>query len=138
MHQRVVAAGHQAQAGGQPGLDRGAVDGESALLLRLHQQHERGLVRQRLRRGHRRPAQRRVLLAGMRAIRNSEPDYLRGFEGIYPELAAKYRVPLYPFFLDGVALVEGMSLPDGLHPNFRGLKVIVTRMSGPVQAALGR
>jgi acyl-CoA thioesterase-1 len=79
-----------------------------------------------------------VLLAGMRAIRNSDPDYLKGFEALYPALAAKYRVDYYPFFLDGVALAEGMSLPDGMHPNFRGIKVIVTRISGPVRAALGR
>jgi acyl-CoA thioesterase-1 len=79
-----------------------------------------------------------VLLAGMRAIRNADPDYLREFEAIYPGLAAKYRVPLYPFFLNGVALVRGMSLPDGLHPNYRGVKVIVTRITGPVKAALGR
>jgi acyl-CoA thioesterase-1 len=79
-----------------------------------------------------------VLLAGMRAIRNVEPDYLQGFETIFPDLAAKYRVPFYPFFLDGVALVEGMSLPDGMHPNFRGVKEIVTRITGPVKAALDR
>jgi acyl-CoA thioesterase-1 len=79
-----------------------------------------------------------VLLAGMRATRNSDPSYLKEFEAIYPELAAKYRVPLYPFFLDGVALVEGMSLPDGVHPNFRGMKVIVTRITASVKAALDR
>jgi len=79
-----------------------------------------------------------VLLAGMRAIRNAEPGYLHGFEAIYPELAAKYDVPLYPFFLDGVALVEGMSLADGMHPNFRGVKEITVRIIGPVKAALGR
>lgn len=80
----------------------------------------------------------KVLLTGMRAIRNAEPGYLHAFEGIYPQLAAKYDVPLYSFFLDGVALVEGMSLPDGMHPNYRGVKTIVTRIIGPVKAALGR
>jgi acyl-CoA thioesterase I len=79
-----------------------------------------------------------VLLAGMRATRNSDPIYVQGFEALYPQLAAKYRVPLYPFFLEGVALTEGMSLPDGMHPNFRGVKVIVRRMTGPVKAALDR
>jgi len=47
-------------------------------------------------------------------------------------------VPLYPFFLEGVALIDGMTLPDGMHPNFRGVKVIVGRTVGPVIAALGR
>ena len=79
-----------------------------------------------------------VLLTGMRAIRNSDPSYLAAFEVIYPALAAKYQLPLYPFFLDGVALVEGTQLPDGMHPNYRGVKVIVTRITEPVKAALGR
>ena len=79
-----------------------------------------------------------VLLTGMRAVRNADPAYRRGFEAIFPDLAAKYGVPLYPFFLDGVALVGGMTLPDGLHPNVRGVKMIVGRTVGPVKAALGR
>ena len=79
-----------------------------------------------------------VLLAGMRAARNVDPAYLRRFEAIFPALAGKYDVRFYPFFLDGVAAVEGMTLPDGMHPNFRGVKVIVTRIAGPVKAALGR
>jgi acyl-CoA thioesterase-1 len=79
-----------------------------------------------------------VLLTGMRAVRNADPAYVRGFEAIFPDLAAKYAVPHYPFFLDGVALVAGMTLADGLHPNFRGVKMIVGRTVGPVKSALGR
>ncbi len=79
-----------------------------------------------------------VLLAGMRATRNSDPDFIRRFEAVFPKLANKYEVRFYPFFLDGVATVPGMTLPDGIHPNFRGVKEIVTRVTGPVKAALGR
>ena len=79
-----------------------------------------------------------VLLAGMRATRNADPAYIRRFEAIFPALAAKYDVHFYPFFLDGVATVEGMALPDGIHPNFRGIKEIVTRITGPVKSALTR
>jgi acyl-CoA thioesterase-1 len=79
-----------------------------------------------------------ALLAGMRAIRNADPGYVQGFEALYPRLAAKYGVPLYPFFLDGVALVDGMTLPDGMHPNFRGVKQVTARIAGPVKDALGR
>ena len=50
---------------------------------------------------------------------------LRAFDRIYPELAAKYGVPLYPFFLDGVAADRTLTLPDGLHPNAAGVGVIV-------------
>ena len=79
-----------------------------------------------------------VLLPGMRAARNMDAGYRQRFEAIYPALAARYEVPLYPFFLDGVAAVEGMTLPDGIHPNFRGVKEVVARIAGPVKAALGR
>ena len=79
-----------------------------------------------------------MLLAGMRATRNNDPATIRRFEAIYPALAAKYRAPLYPFFLDGVATVSGMSLADGVHPNFRGVKRIVTGITEPVKQALGR
>ena len=44
-----------------------------------------------------------VLLAGMRAAPNLGPDYQSAFDAIYPRLAEKYGVALYPFFLDGVA-----------------------------------
>jgi acyl-CoA thioesterase I len=79
-----------------------------------------------------------VLLAGMRAARNADPAYIRRFEAIYPALAARHGAAYYPFFLDGVAAVPGMTLADGMHPNFRGVKIIVTRIVGPVKAALGR
>lgn len=79
-----------------------------------------------------------VLLAGMLAARNADPAYARRFEAIFPTLARKHRAAFYPFFMDGVAAEPGMTLPDGMHPNFRGVKTIVTRIVGPVKAALGR
>jgi len=66
-----------------------------------------------------------VLLCGMRAAPNLGADYARSFESIYPELAAKYDVPLYPFFLDGVAADLGRLQRDGLHPNATGVDVMV-------------
>ena len=50
-----------------------------------------------------------VLLAGMRAAPNLGPDYQAAFDAIYPRLAEKYGVPLYPFFLDGVAADRSLS-----------------------------
>lgn len=79
-----------------------------------------------------------VLLAGMLAARNLDPAYATQFEAIYPALARRHRAAFYPFFMDGVAGVPGMVLPDGMHPNFRGVKIVVTRIAGPVKAALGR
>lgn len=79
-----------------------------------------------------------ILLTGMLAARNLDPAYATRFEAIYPALARKHGAAFYPFFMDGVAAVPGMTQADGMHPNFRGVKVIVTRITGPVKAALGR
>lgn len=77
-----------------------------------------------------------VLLAGIRAAPNLGPDYARGFEGMYPALAKAHRVPLYPFFLDGVAADRALIQRDGLHPNARGVQVIVARILPAVRRAL--
>ena len=77
-----------------------------------------------------------VLLAGMRAAPNLGPDYARAFDGMYPRLAATYRARLYPFFLDGVAGQRALIQADGLHPNARGVAVIVRRMLPAVTRAL--
>jgi acyl-CoA thioesterase-1 len=74
-----------------------------------------------------------VLLCGMRAAPNLGPDYVLQFERIYPDLAAKYGVPLYPFFLDGVAADPKLVQHDGLHPNAAGVDIIVGRILPKVQ-----
>jgi len=77
-----------------------------------------------------------VLLAGMRAAPNLGADYQKTFDAIYPKLAAKYAVPLYPFFLDGVAGHPDLQLEDGLHPNPKGVDVIVERILPTVEKAI--
>jgi acyl-CoA thioesterase-1 len=77
-----------------------------------------------------------VILAGMIAPPNMGADYASAFNPIYPELAKAYDVPLYPFFLDGVASVEGMNQADYMHPNARGVGVIVERILPLVTQAL--
>ncbi|WP_294194260.1 arylesterase [uncultured Sphingomonas sp.] len=77
-----------------------------------------------------------VLLAGMRAAPNMGADYARAFEGMYPALAAKHRVALYPFFLDGVAGRRALFQSDGLHPNAQGVAIIVRRIVPAVRHAL--
>lgn len=75
----------------------------------------------------------KVLLAGMLAPRNLGADYVAAFDGIYPKLQAVHRVPLYPFFLDGVAMHRELTLDDGMHPNAQGVAVIVQRIMPLVQ-----
>jgi acyl-CoA thioesterase-1 len=75
----------------------------------------------------------KTLLIGFKAPRNWGADYEAEFDAIYPELAAKYQVPLYPFFLDGVVLDAALNQPDGLHPNQRGVQIIVDRIAPYVE-----
>ncbi|AZO10617.1 MULTISPECIES: arylesterase [unclassified Mesorhizobium] len=77
-----------------------------------------------------------VLLAGMRAAPNLGPDYQKSFDAIYPKLASKYGVPLYPFFLEGVAGKPDLQLEDGLHPNPKGVDVMVERILPTVEKAI--
>lgn len=79
-----------------------------------------------------------VLLAGMRASANLGPDYVAKFDAIYPDLAGRYDLVLYPFFLDGVAGRSGFILPDGLHPNRQGIEKIVELILPTVETFLGR
>lgn len=77
-----------------------------------------------------------VLLAGMLAAPNLGQDYADRFNGIYPMLAAEYGLPLYPFFLDGVAAERAMLLDDGMHPNAQGVDRIVEGLLPAVEALL--
>lgn len=65
-----------------------------------------------------------VLLAGMVAPPNLGPDYARRFNPIYTRLAKKHRVPLYPFFLNGIVGDRSLHIGDAIHPNGRGVSVI--------------
>jgi acyl-CoA thioesterase-1 len=77
-----------------------------------------------------------VMLAGMYAPRNLGPDYSAQFDPIYPDLAKAYDLPLYPFFLDGVATDPKLNQVDGLHPTAAGVDVIVARILPTVEALL--
>jgi len=79
-----------------------------------------------------------VMLAGMLAPRNFGPDYGDAFDHIYPDLAKAYDVPLYPFFLDGVATDPKLNQADGLHPTAEGVDIIVSRMLPTVETWLTR
>ncbi len=71
----------------------------------------------------------RILLTGMRAPPNLGRAYEDAFNRVFPELAEKHAVAYYPFFLDGVAAQRTLNQPDGIHPNSRGVAVIVDRIA---------
>lgn len=75
-----------------------------------------------------------VLLLGMLASPRLGDRYVSEFNSIYPELASRYDVALYPFFLDGVALDASLNQADRIHPNAQGVQAIVERVA-PIVAA---
>lgn len=78
----------------------------------------------------------RVLVAGMRANPTMGKAYVTEFEGLFPAVARANGAALYPFFLDGVAAQPKLLLGDGLHPNARGVQVMVSRILPAVEREL--
>ncbi|PLX36578.1 MAG: arylesterase [Hyphomicrobiales bacterium] len=79
----------------------------------------------------------KVLLAGMQVPPNMGPDYEEAFNPIYGEIAEAEGVALYPFFLDGVAADPSLNLADGMHPNPKGVAIIVERIVPAVEKVMG-
>lgn len=73
-----------------------------------------------------------VLLVGMLASPSLGRDYVEKFNKIYPMLAERYDVPLYPFLLEGVAQNRQLNLADGIHPNRAGVEVIAKALEPAV------
>ncbi|MGL4406577.1 MAG: arylesterase [Notoacmeibacter sp.] len=78
----------------------------------------------------------KVVLAGMLSPPNMGETYAKPFNAIYPELAAQYEIALYPFFMDGVITEPSLKLSDGLHPNGKGVAVIVAGILPVIEAEL--
>jgi acyl-CoA thioesterase-1 len=78
----------------------------------------------------------KTLLAGMLAPPNMGSDYRDKFAAVFPRLAAKHGVPLYPFFLEGVAANPALNLSDGIHPNAQGVDVMVANILPAVRKLL--
>ena len=77
-----------------------------------------------------------VMLCGMLAPPNYGSNYAAKFNAIYPDLAKRFDVPLYPFFLDGVAADPKLNQADGIHPTAAGVDIIVSKMLPTVEAFL--
>jgi acyl-CoA thioesterase I len=78
----------------------------------------------------------RVLLCGAVAPASFGEEYQASFNPIYPAMAAKHRVPLYPSILEGVSSDASLIQDDGEHPNQRGVQVMVDRILPVVEQAL--
>ncbi|HWQ35301.1 MAG TPA: arylesterase [Blastocatellia bacterium] len=67
----------------------------------------------------------RVILAGMEAPPNFGDDYTSEFRNVYRELAQQFHLSLIPFFLQGVGGIAELNLPDGIHPNEKGSRIVL-------------
>jgi len=77
-----------------------------------------------------------VVMAGMTLPRNYGPAYVTSFENAFKDLAAKYQLPLIPFFLEGVAGKPQLTLPDFIHPNAAGYTIVVDIVMKTLQPLL--
>ena len=77
-----------------------------------------------------------VMLCGMLAPPNYGADFAARFNTIYPDIAKSSGVPLYPFFLEGVAADAKLNQADGMHPTAEGVDIIVKNILPTVEALL--
>ncbi|MDX2143610.1 MAG: arylesterase [Rhodospirillaceae bacterium] len=79
-----------------------------------------------------------VLLTGMLAPPNLGRDYGERFNAMYPALAKKFDVLLYPFFLEGVAAVPALNQADRIHPNPKGVALMVEKILPSVEKLIAQ
>jgi acyl-CoA thioesterase-1 len=80
----------------------------------------------------------RVILAGMEAPPNFGADYTSRFRAVYATLAARYKVRLIPFLLDGVAGDPALNQADGIHPNRKGATIVADLVWRALEPELAR
>lgn len=78
----------------------------------------------------------KIVLAGMMVPPNMGKDYSTKFQTIYPRLAKNNKATLIPFLLEGVAGNEKLNLPDGIHPNVEGHKIVATTITNNIKHLL--
>lgn len=78
-----------------------------------------------------------VLLAGMLAPPNLGSNYTNDFDGSFKTIAEKHGVLLYPFFLEGVAMNDKLNQEDHIHPNAKGVDIVVANILPSVERLIG-
>ena len=111
-------------------LELGANDGEQGLDPAVSRANLDSMIA-RIREAHV-----RVLICGAEAPEEFGETYRASFDPIFPAVAAKHQVPLYPFVLDGVARNADLIQEDGEHPNVRGVRVMVDRMLPAIERTI--
>lgn len=78
----------------------------------------------------------KILLLGMRIPPNYGKKYTENFQKMYQDLAKQYHIPLMPFLLKDVAAKKELNLPDGIHPNEKGYKIIAENVQPYIEKLL--
>jgi acyl-CoA thioesterase-1 len=110
-------------------LELGANDGLRGVPINITQQNLASMIEEFQKAGA------RVILAGMTLPPNYGAAYIQKFEAVYRDLAAKYKLTLIPFLLEGVGGNEKLMQRDGLHPNAEGarrVEALVMKMLEPL------
>lgn len=80
----------------------------------------------------------KVMLLGMRIPPNYGPVYTREFSDTFQQLAKEYKLPLVPFFLNGVAGQRDLVLDDGLHPSAAAQGKLLDNVWEELEPILGK
>ena len=68
----------------------------------------------------------KIILAGMEAPPNMGNEYILDFRNTFPQIAEQNQLPLIPFLLEGVGGEPELNLPDGIHPNEQGHRIVAS------------
>ncbi|MDJ0759557.1 MAG: arylesterase [Woeseiaceae bacterium] len=77
-----------------------------------------------------------VALLGIRIPPNYGARYTRAFEAVFQDLAEEYDLPWIDFFMDGIALDDGLMQSDGIHPNAEAQPVLLDNAWPVIKEAL--
>ncbi|MEK9906994.1 MAG: arylesterase [Gammaproteobacteria bacterium] len=80
----------------------------------------------------------KILLTGMQAPNSYGSEYQQSFNDIYPTLAEEFQISLYPFLLEGVALITELNQSDGKHPNKEGIQIISKNLANKIHELMKR
>jgi acyl-CoA thioesterase-1 len=101
-------------------LALGANDGLRGMNLKETEKNLSGVIKSAL------DLKMKILLVGMKMPVNYGEPYRKDFQGLFIKLSNKFSLPIVPFLLEGVGGKPKYNLPDGIHPNPEGHKVMAT------------